>query len=99
LNISYGNPELGPQTSHALSAQLRYAKGGTFAGINIDGSYSGNKILQYASFDPQTGIHQNDQPEYREGISIGSEPEFQYEDHSQMEPVPEWFGPLQHRNK
>jgi outer membrane receptor protein involved in Fe transport len=56
LNISYGNPNLGPQTSHALSAQLRYAKGGTFAGINIEGSYSGNKILQYASFDPQTGI-------------------------------------------
>jgi outer membrane receptor protein involved in Fe transport len=56
LNISYGNPDLGPQTSHALSAQLRYGKGNTFAGINIEGSYSGNKILQYSSFDPQTGI-------------------------------------------
>jgi hypothetical protein len=56
LNISSGNPGLGPQTSHALSAQLRYGKGNTFAGINIEGSYSGNKILQYSSFDPQTGI-------------------------------------------
>jgi len=56
LNISYGNPNLGPQTSHALSAQLRYARGNTFAGINIEGSYSGNKILQYSSFEPQTGI-------------------------------------------
>jgi hypothetical protein len=56
LNISYGNPGLGPQTSHALSAQLRYAKGNTFAGVNVEGSYSGNKILQYSSFDPQTGI-------------------------------------------
>jgi len=56
LNISFGNPDLGPQTSHALSAQLRYSKGNTFAGINIEGSYSGNKILQYSSFDPQTGI-------------------------------------------
>jgi outer membrane receptor protein involved in Fe transport len=56
LNISFGNPELGPQTSHALSAQLRYGKGNTFAGINIEGSYSGNKILQYSSFDPQTGV-------------------------------------------
>ncbi len=56
LNISYGNPNLGPQTTHALNAQMRFAKGGTFAGINIEGSYSGNKILQYASFDPQTGI-------------------------------------------
>jgi outer membrane receptor protein involved in Fe transport len=56
LNISFGNPDLGPQTSHALSAQLRYGKGNTFAGVNIEGSYSGNKILQYSSFDPQTGV-------------------------------------------
>ena len=45
LNISFGNPDLGPQTIHALSSQLRYGKGNTFAGINIEGSYSGNKIL------------------------------------------------------
>ena len=56
LNISFGNPNLGPQTIHIVSTQIRYAKGNTFAGINIQGSYSGNKILQYSSFDPQTGI-------------------------------------------
>jgi hypothetical protein len=56
LNISFGNPGLGPQTIHALNAQLRFAKGNTFAGINLEGSYSGNKILQYSSFDPSTGI-------------------------------------------
>jgi outer membrane receptor protein involved in Fe transport len=56
LNISFGNPDLGPQTVHALNAQLRYARGNTFAGINIEGSYSDNKILQYSSFEPQTGI-------------------------------------------
>jgi len=56
LNISYGNPDLGPQTTHALSTQLRYGKGNTFAGINVEGSYSDNKILQYSSFDPKTGI-------------------------------------------
>jgi outer membrane receptor protein involved in Fe transport len=56
LNITTGNPGLGPQTVHALSSQLRYGKGNTFTGINIEGSYSGNKILQYAFFDPQTGI-------------------------------------------
>jgi len=56
LNISFGNPNLGPQTVHALSGQVRYGKGNTFGGINIEGSYSGNKILQYSSFDPQTGI-------------------------------------------
>jgi len=56
LNISFGNPELGPQTVHAISSQLRFAKGNTFAGINVEGSYSDNKILQYSSFDPQSGI-------------------------------------------
>lgn len=56
LNISYGNPDLGPQTTHALSTQLRFTKGNTFAGINIETSYSGNRILQYSSFDPSTGI-------------------------------------------
>jgi hypothetical protein len=56
LNISSGNPELGPQTVHAVSTQLRYGKGNTFGGLNIEGSYSDNKILQYSSFDPQTGV-------------------------------------------
>jgi hypothetical protein len=56
LNISFGNPDLGPQTVHSLSGQLRYSKGNTFGGINIEGSYSDNKILQYSFFDPQTGI-------------------------------------------
>jgi len=56
LNISYGNPDLGPQTIHAVNTQLRFVKGNTFAAINIEGSYSGNKILQYSFFDPQTGI-------------------------------------------
>jgi outer membrane receptor protein involved in Fe transport len=74
LNISYGNPDLGPQTSHALNAQLRYGKGNTFAGINIEGSYSGNKILQYSSFDPQTGITKttslNIGKEFQSGLSL-----------------------------
>jgi hypothetical protein len=56
LNITTGNPDLGPQTVHAVSTQLRYSNGNTFAGINIEGNYSGNKIMRYASFDEQTGI-------------------------------------------
>lgn len=56
LNISSGNPDLGPQTVHAVAAQLRYGKGNTFGGINVEGSYSNNKILQYSFFDPQTGV-------------------------------------------
>ncbi|THU39296.1 TonB-dependent receptor [Niastella caeni] len=56
LNITTGNPDLGPQTLHAVSTQMRYGNGNTFAGINVEGSYSGNKILRYAFFDQQTGI-------------------------------------------
>jgi hypothetical protein len=56
LNVTSGNPDLDPQTLHALGASLRFASGNTFAGINLEGSYSNNKILQYSSFDPQTGI-------------------------------------------
>jgi len=56
LNISFGNPNLGPQTSHSLSAQVRYGKGTTFYGINIEGSFSDNKILDYISYDPSTGV-------------------------------------------
>ncbi len=74
LNISFGNPNLGPQTSHSLSAQLRYGKGNTFAGINLEGSYSGNKIMQYASFDPSTGITKttslNIGKEYQSGVTL-----------------------------
>jgi len=74
LNISFGNPDLGPQTSHVLSAQLRLNKGNTFAGINVEASYSGNKILQYSSFDPQTGITQttslNIGREFQSGLNV-----------------------------
>jgi hypothetical protein len=56
LNIKTGNPDLGPQTSHAVSTQLRYSNGNTFAGINLEGSYSGNKIMRYSFFDQQSGI-------------------------------------------
>lgn len=56
LNISYGNPDLGPQTINSFSVQTRISKGGTFAGLTLEGSYSGDKILQYSSFDPATGV-------------------------------------------
>lgn len=56
LNVTSGNPDLAPQTVHVVGAQVRFSNGNTFAGINVEGSYSDNKILQYASFNPQTGI-------------------------------------------
>jgi len=74
LNISFGNPELGPQTAHSLSGQLRFSKGNSFAGINIESSYSDNKILQYSSFDPQTGITKttslNIGKEFQSGLNL-----------------------------
>lgn len=74
LNISFGNPDLGPQTAHGLSAQVRFSKGNTFVGVNIDGSYSDNKILQYSSFDPQTGITKttslNIGKEFQSGLNL-----------------------------
>jgi outer membrane receptor protein involved in Fe transport len=74
LNISFGNPDLGPQTTHALNAQVRFSKGTTFAGINLEGSYSGNKILQYSSFDAATGITKttslNIGKEYQASINV-----------------------------
>ena len=46
----------------------------TFAGIIIEGSYSGNKILQYVSFDPQTGVTKttslNIGKEYQSSLSV-----------------------------
>lgn len=74
LNISFGNPDLAPQTAHALSAQVRFNKGNTFIGVNIDGSYSDDKILQYSSFDPQTGITKttslNIGKEFQSGLNL-----------------------------
>ena len=74
LNISSGNPDLGPQTAHAVATQFRYGKGNTFGGINLEGSYSNNKILQYSFFDPQTGITKttslNIGKEFQSSISV-----------------------------
>lgn len=54
--ISYGNPNLQPQTIHSLAVQTRLSKGATFAGITFTGSYSNNMIVQYATFNPATGV-------------------------------------------
>jgi hypothetical protein len=56
LFITYGNPGLDPQVIHSLSVQTRFLKGGTFAGITFMGTYSNSMIVQYASFDPSTGV-------------------------------------------
>ncbi|HEX7847208.1 MAG TPA: outer membrane beta-barrel protein, partial [Chitinophagaceae bacterium] len=56
LNIFYGNPDLDPQTINSLSVQTRIMKGSTFGGITLEGSYSGDKIMQFSTFDPATGV-------------------------------------------
>jgi len=56
LNISYGNPNLDAQIVHSLSLQNRFMKNGTFYSINLTGSYSGNQITRYATFDAATGV-------------------------------------------
>ena len=56
LYVTYGNPELDPQIIRSLSAQTRFMKGTTFAGITLTGSYSDNMIVQYATFDKNTGV-------------------------------------------
>jgi hypothetical protein len=59
LNISFGNPSLGPQTIHTLSLQNRYIRGKFFAAITFNGSYTGDMIVQYASFNKATGVTSN----------------------------------------
>jgi len=57
LNVFYGNPNLGPQTIHSLSLQNKLMINKTFVGITMTGSYSGDLITQYASFDRATFVN------------------------------------------
>ncbi len=74
FNIEFGNPGLGPQTIHTVSAQTRYIKGSTFGGITIEGSYSDNKILDYSSFDLLSGVTKttslNIGKEFQSGLNL-----------------------------
>jgi hypothetical protein len=56
LNISFGNPNLGPQTLHLFSIQNRLTKTKFFAAFTLNASFTNNMIVQYAGFDPQTGV-------------------------------------------
>lgn len=56
LNISYGNPHLGSQILHAISIQNRFVKGKFFASLNLNGGYTNNQIVQFQSFNSNTGV-------------------------------------------
>jgi outer membrane receptor protein involved in Fe transport len=56
LNISFGNPDLGPQVLHNISIQNRFLKGKFFGAVSFNTSYTKNMIVAFASFDPATGV-------------------------------------------
>lgn len=59
LNISYGNPSLGPQTIHRFMLQGRYNNEKLFFSPSLTVSWSNDKILPYRIFEPATGITSN----------------------------------------
>lgn len=56
LNISFGNPNLGPQTLHLISIQNRFLKGKSFMAITFNGSYTNDMVVSFASFDAAKGV-------------------------------------------
>jgi hypothetical protein len=84
LNISYGNPDLGPQTIHAFSVQTRIMKGSTFAGLTLETNYSGNKIITYATFEPSTGVTRTT------SMNIGKELQFALSGNFSAKINPDW---------
>ncbi len=56
LNISFGNPYLGPQYMHNLAWQTRFFKGNKFISVQTGYNFANNLIIQNPTFDPATGI-------------------------------------------
>lgn len=56
LNISFGNPDLGPQYIHMFAWQVRFFKGNKFISIQTGYNFANNLIIQNPSFNPSTGV-------------------------------------------
>jgi hypothetical protein len=56
LNISSGNPDLDPQTTHTVMVQNRLRKGKLLAVFGSVLNYSTDMIMQRAIFDKSTGV-------------------------------------------
>ncbi len=56
LFISYGNPNLGPQYIHSITAQYRIFKGSKFISFQSGFNFSNNLIIQNPTFNSSTGI-------------------------------------------
>lgn len=56
LNISFGNPNLGPQYIHSFTGQYRIFKGPKFISFQTGFNYANNLIIQNPTFDPAKGV-------------------------------------------
>jgi hypothetical protein len=56
LNISFGNPDLGPQYLHSLAWQYRIFKGSKFISFQTGYNFANNLIIQNPTFDQAKGI-------------------------------------------
>ncbi|HYC27993.1 MAG TPA: outer membrane beta-barrel family protein, partial [Chitinophagaceae bacterium] len=56
LNISFGNPNLGPQYIHSIAWQVRFFKGPKFISLQTGFNFANNLIIQNPGFDPATGV-------------------------------------------
>jgi outer membrane receptor protein involved in Fe transport len=96
LYISYGNPKLAPQTIHSVSAQARINKGANFAGLTFTASYSDDMIVQYASFDPSTGVTSST------SANLGKELQLILAINLTLKPTKDWtlslYGNIRHNN-
>jgi outer membrane receptor protein involved in Fe transport len=56
LNISFGNPNLGPQYVHNFAWQMRFFKGPKFISVQTGFNFANNLIIQNPRFDAATGV-------------------------------------------
>jgi len=56
FNISYGNPQLGPDIIHSIEGGYSVFKGNTNINIRLSQSFSNRQITRYTVFDDATGV-------------------------------------------
>jgi hypothetical protein len=70
LDVYKGNPDLGPETLHFFTPELRFQKGTTFASVGSQLTYTNNFITEYAAFDPSTGVTTRTSDHLGRGVEI-----------------------------
>jgi outer membrane cobalamin receptor len=56
FNISYGNPQLGPDIIHSVETGYSVFKGNTNINVRLSQSFSNRQITRYTIFDDETGV-------------------------------------------